>query len=100
MPPTGTKSKRKPHTSDPTDFELGQQIAELRGITVAGFKAVNDHLSTLNGRVGKHDELFNKILGNEKFEAGARQGFATSWKVIFALVTITLGILAIVFGPH
>lgn len=97
MPPTPRRTKGKAH---PTDFELGQQIAELRGIVVEGFKGVNNHLATLNGRVGKHDELFAKILGKEQYQEGAKEGFVMSWKVIFALATITLGILAIIFGPH
>jgi hypothetical protein len=94
------KKKSDKRKSHPTDIDLAQQIAELRGITVTGFEAVNEHLKALNGRVGKHDDLFAKILGNEKFQAGARQGFVASWKVIFALVTIALGILAIIFGPR
>lgn len=93
-----TKPAHRP--SSPTDIDLAQQIAELRGITIKGFEAVNAHLSTLNGRVGKHDELFGKILGDEKFQAGTRQGFSVSAKVFLAIITITIGILAIIFGPH
>ena len=98
MPRNSKRQSKKVHHQN--DFELAQQLAELRGITVEGFKGVNNHLAQLNGRVGKHDELFARILGNEKYQEGARQGFVTSWKVIFALVTVTLGILAIIFGPH
>lgn len=96
MPP----KKRPPTDPHATDLEFAQQIAELRGITVAGFKAVNGHLAQLNGRVGKHDELFGKILGDEKFQAGTRQGISMSAKVFLAIVTIVIGILAIIFGPR
>jgi hypothetical protein len=89
--------KSSPHQ---TDIDLAQQIARLEGVVNTGFEGVNRRLDTLNGRVGKHDELFGKILGDEKYQAGTRQGIVTSWKVVFALVTITLGILAIIFGPH
>jgi hypothetical protein len=93
-------TKHTRHPSSPTELDLAQQIAELRGITIKGFEAVNNHLATLNGRVGKHDDLFGKILGDEKFQAGTRQGFSVSAKVFLAIITITIGILAIIFGPH
>jgi hypothetical protein len=96
-----TVSKNKPRrASHPADIELAQQIAELRGVTVAGFKAVNDHLATLNGRVGKHDELFGKILGNEKFQDGTKNGIGLAWKVFLALVTIALGVFGIIATYH
>jgi hypothetical protein len=93
MPPLRKSSTRHSHQ---TDIELAQQIAELRGVTVEGFRGVNSHLATLNGRVGKHDELFGKILGDEKFQAGTKNGIGLAWKIFLALVTIALGILAII----
>lgn len=94
----GSKTPRK--SVHPTDIDLAQQIAELRGITVSGFQAVNDHLKTLNGRVGKHDELFGRILGDEKFAAGTKNGIGLSWRVFLALVSIALGIIGIVASLH
>src|ERR1700722_11932343 len=96
--PTPRKRSREPkHT---TDIDLAQQIAELRGITVKGFEAVNDHLKTLNGRVGKHDNLFAEILGDEKYQDCTKNGIGISWRTFLALATLVLGILAIFFGPR
>lgn len=87
-----------------TEIDLAQQIGELRGIVVKGFEVVEEHFRVLNGRVGKHDDLFGKILGDEReqkgFQRGAWLGIVTSWKFLFAVATITLGVLAIIFGPH
>jgi hypothetical protein len=88
MPPAKRTKK-----GDSKDFELGQQIAELKGVVNTGFAGVNQRLDTLNGRVGKHDELFGKVLGDEKFQAGVRKGISTFWGVVIAVLGIIIGAL-------
>lgn len=101
--PQGSKRKPivRPHDSaNPSLIDIAQQIAEVRGVMITEFDAIKDHLATLNGRVGKHDDLFAKILGKEKFQDGTRNGISITSKVLLAVATIVLAVLAIIFGPH
>jgi hypothetical protein len=97
MPPAKKQSPPR-FSANKTDFELGQQIAELKGNVDTGFKGVNQRLDFLNGRVGKHDELFGKILGDEKYQAGIRKGVSTFWAVVVTILGIALGAISAYFG--
>lgn len=79
------------------DFELGQQIAELRGMTAKGFEAITQRLDTSNGRLAKHDEIINRLSSGDSFEKGEHKGISKTWYLLFGLASLVVAIITIFY---
>ena len=77
------------------DFELGQQIAELRGIVVQGFEGVHKRQDTTNGRIGKAEDRLLKLEQARDNAEGQARGAKASWQVIVTIASLIIAIVAI-----
>src|SRR5207248_2916434 len=73
------------------EFTIAQQVAELRGITVEGFKAVNNHLTELNGKVAAHERRLNDDAISKAEERGMKKASAKTWATILGIATVIGG---------
>lgn len=74
---------------------LSQQVAELRGITIEGFKHVNEHLKQLNGKVAEHERRLNQTdLANAE-EKGEKKGMSMAKKAILTAIGIAIAIIGL-----
>ena len=82
-------------------FILSQQVAELKGLTIEGFKGVNEHLRILNGQVVDHSKIITKILAKDERDEGIKDGVKLSWSFIVTVITILIGCAGvIVYALH
>ena len=77
------------------DFELGQQIAEMRGEMTEGFKGVYARQDKTNGRLGKHDEEIAFLLSKLNQSKGFRAGLSLYSKILVAILTLLIAALAL-----
>lgn len=78
--------------SDDQDFNLGQQIAQLRGEVNVGFTGVNRRLDILNGKVAEHE----KKLTNNDVVAANKDGKMSTW-VFLGSHVVSVVIALIIF---
>lgn len=78
------------------DFELGQQIAELRGIVVQGFEGIHKRQDTTNGRIGKAEDRLIKLEQAKDSAEGRMRGAKASWQVIVTIATLIIAIATII----
>ena len=84
-------------TQSDVNLDLGQQIAELRGIVVKGFEGVHSRQDVTNGRIGKLEVRVDALENVNATSRGRRQGAWTFWLVlstVLGLVLAALGIMA------
>lgn len=79
------------------DFELGQQIAELRGIVIEGFKGVHARQDITNGRVGKLESRMTDVENNQANSAGHDKGATASWQTVMTVASLIIALLALIF---
>jgi hypothetical protein len=94
MPQRRSKSSK----ASPTEIDLAQQIAELKGLTIQGFSDVTRRQDVANGRLADHDKLFVKIFNNDAFQAGRRKGISQFWAIIITILGVALGAFSAYFG--
>ena len=78
------------------DFELGQQIAELRGLVVQGFEGVHKRQDTTNGRIGKAEDRLLKLEQAKDNAEGQARGKKASWQLIVTIASLIIAIVAII----
>lgn len=76
------------------DFELGQQIAELKGIVESGFKDVTRRQDIANGRTAKTEIRIEALEKKDDFNDGLRRGIRVSWGFVVTVVTLITGFIA------
>ena len=82
------------------EMELAQQIGELRGIVVEGFKGVHQRQDTTNGRIGKLEIRVEDLESNDSERKGMVKGIKTSWTFVIQVATILLMTLGVIYGVH
>ena len=77
-------------------FALGQQIAELRGVVVEGFKGVHQRQDIANGRTGKVEQRVDKLESDNATSKGRSQGRWRLWLVLSTVAGLVIALLTIV----
>lgn len=88
--------KRTPKEQDQQTFDLGQQIAELRGIVIKGFEGVHNRQDIANGRTGKLELRMAEVEKELATSKGRRQGGWRLWLVFSTIAGLVIGLLTIV----
>lgn len=78
------------------NLNLGQQIAELRGIVIEGFKGVHHRQDIANGRTGKLEVRVGKLEKDVATSRGIRQGTWRFWLVLGSVIGLIIEALTIV----
>lgn len=78
------------------NFDLGQQIAELRGIVVKGFEGVHARQDITNGRIGKLETRVDTLETDNATSRGRSQGRWRLWLVLSTLAGLIIALLTVV----
>lgn len=77
------------------DFDLGQQIAELRGLTQEGFRGVNARLDTLNSKVAKHEKRLNDMDVADATLLGRGKGVSRTLTILVTILAFLIGSIVV-----
>ncbi len=78
------------------DFNLGQQIAELRGVISEGFRGIHGRLDTLNHKTAEHEKKFMQSDLEKAKEQGVQKGIQISWGRFLAVVGLVAAVLGVI----
>ena len=98
-------TRKSPQKLDDQHIELMQSFAKLE-VRLAIIETKVDNLNTKvaiqNGRVADAEVAIKKLMSTDDINKGKSIGINNTWKIIFTILTIVIGILSYmaIIHPH